>query len=123
VGRKGWGSFGSGAFMTRRRNRRQRNKEPAKWSPTMEQSGRTLEGRQVLCLTADEGHVWMHYFDALPPVVRRRMAQSPFNICPACMDIEARKVAARRRPTVNTYLGVIAAIERLLGEEGNNRED
>jgi hypothetical protein len=29
------------------------------WSPTMEQVGRTLEGKQVKCLTADEGHVWM----------------------------------------------------------------
>jgi hypothetical protein len=95
---------------------RQRNKGPSKWSPTMEQSGRTLEGRQVLCLTADEGHVWMHCYDPLPPVVRRRLAQSPFNICSACMVIEARKVAPRRRPTVATYLDVIAAIERMLGD-------
>jgi hypothetical protein len=104
--------------MTRRRNRRQRNKGPGKWSPTMEQSGRTLEGRQVLCLTADEGHVWMDSYDQLPPDVRRRLAESRFNICPACMAIEARKVAQRRRPTVSAYLSVIAAIERMLGEEG-----
>jgi hypothetical protein len=72
----------------------------------------SLEGRQVKCLTADAGHVWMHYFDPLPPAVRRRLAESAFNICPACMDIGAHKVAAR--PTVATYFAVIAAIERKL---------
>jgi hypothetical protein len=109
VVRKGWGSFGSGAFMTRRRN-----KGPAQWSSTL--TGRTLEAQQVRCLTADEGHVWMHYFDALPPVVRRRMAQGPFNVCAACLTIEARKVAPRRQPTVATYFAVIAAIEQMLGD-------
>jgi hypothetical protein len=92
---------------------RQRNKGPSKWSATMEQRA-NLEGRQVRCLTADEGHVWIHYYDLLPPIVRQRLAESAFNICAACMTIEARKVAAR--PTVNTYLAVIAGIEQMLGD-------
>lgn len=70
------------------------------WTPTMEQTGRTLEGRQVKCLTADEGHVWMPAFDRLPAAVRRRLAASRFNICPACMDIEVH--AAASRPTIKT---------------------
>jgi hypothetical protein len=84
----------------------------AGWTPTMEQIGRSLEGRQVKCLTADEGHVWMGSFDRLPPIVRRRLAQSPFNICAACMDIEAHRAAPH--PTVEVYFAVIEAIERRL---------
>jgi hypothetical protein len=83
----------------------------ADWAPTMEQRA-DLEGRQVKCLTADAGHVWMHCFDPLPPVVRRRLAESCFNICPACMVIHAHKVASR--PTVETYFTVIEEIERKL---------
>ena len=31
-----------------------------------------------------EGHLWMqHYYDRFPGAVRRRLAASPFNICPA----------------------------------------
>lgn len=91
-------------------------REKRTWTPTMEQVGRTLEGRQVKCLTADEGHVWMRSFDRLPAVVRRRLAASDFNICPACMDIEAH--AAASRPTVETYFAVIETIERKLRTGG-----
>jgi hypothetical protein len=36
------------------------------WSPTMEQRA-DLDGRQVKCLIASEGHTWMRsYFDRLP---------------------------------------------------------
>ena len=75
------------------------------------------DGKQVRCLTADEGHVWMHTYDELPPSVRRRLAESPFNLCPACMAIEAHNVAADRglqRPTLRIYFDVIRAIERQL---------
>jgi hypothetical protein len=86
------------------------------WRPGMEQRA-DLDGRQVKCLTPDAGHVWIHYYDRLPPPVRRRMAESAFNLCPACMDIEAHHVAAARglrRPTISIYLSVIEAIERQL---------
>jgi hypothetical protein len=84
----------------------------AGWAPTMEQRAGADEARQVKCLTADAGHMWMHYFDPLPPVVRRRLAESCFNICPACMDIEAHKTASH--PTVETYFTVIKEIEQKL---------
>jgi hypothetical protein len=76
------------------------------------------DGRQVKCLIASEGHLWMRdYFDRFPSAVRRRLAESPFNICPACMSEEAERMAATqrlKRPTLSVYLGVIAVIERKL---------
>ena len=80
--------------------------------------GRTdPDGKQVRCLTADAGHVWMRTFDKLPRAVRKRLAESPRNLCPACVDIEAHNVATDRglqRPTFRIYFDVIRAIERQL---------
>jgi hypothetical protein len=93
----------------------------ADWTPTMEQRA-DIEGRQVKCLIASEGHLWMRgYFDRFPSAVRHRLAESAFNICPACMDEEARMTASQRnetKPTVATYLAVIEAIEQKLDEVG-----
>jgi hypothetical protein len=78
-----------------------------------------FDARQVKCLTLDAGHVWIHYYDRLPPPVRRRLRESAFNLCAACLDIEARKEAAARglrRPTIGTYFDLIAAIERELNK-------
>jgi hypothetical protein len=89
------------------------------WKPNMEKRS-TLDGRQVKCLINDEGHVWIRYYDRLPPPVRRRLAESVFNICPACLHMEARRVAAARglqKPTVRVYLAVIKAIERELNDD------
>ena len=87
------------------------------WSPVMEQRA-GLEGRQVKCLIASEGHLWMQgYYDRFPGAVRQRLAASPFNICPACMDEEARREAHQRgktKPSIATYFTVIAQIERKL---------
>ena len=90
------------------------------WTPTMEQRA-DLNGRQVKCLIASEGHLWMRgYFDRLPPVVRRRLAESRFNICPACMDEEARMAASK--PSVAVYFAVIESIEKKLGATELNAE-
>jgi hypothetical protein len=98
-------------------------KRKAEWTPTMEQRA-DLEGRQVKCLIASEGHLWMRdYFDRFPSVVRRRLAESAFNICPACMDEEARKAASQRKetkPSVGTYFDTIEAIERKLGRQNSD---
>jgi hypothetical protein len=81
-----------------------------------------LEGRQVKCLIASEGHLWMRgYFDCLPPVIRHRLAESRFNICPACINEDAHRKASQRnesRPSISTYLTVIDLIERKLGSVG-----
>jgi hypothetical protein len=87
----------------------------------MEQRVADLEGRQVKCLTADAGHVWMPDYDRLPSQVRARLANSIHNICPACMDIAAHELAARcgeRKPSLATYFTTIQAIERQLESNG-----
>jgi hypothetical protein len=87
------------------------------WTPTMEVRA-SFEDRQVKCLIATGGHLWMKdYFDRFPSAVRRRLAESRFNICPACMDQEAHRAAALRReakPSIATYLAVIQMIEQKL---------
>src|SRR5262245_7477449 len=89
------------------------------WSPGMEQRA-DRNGRQVKCLIASEGHLWMRgYFDRLPSPVRRRLAGSRHNICPACMSEEAQTAARSQRlkqPTLAIYFAVIELIERKLDE-------
>jgi hypothetical protein len=79
------------------------------------------EDRQVKCLIASGGHLWMRgYFDRLPAAVRRRLASSRFNLCAACTAEEAERAAAAQRlrwPTIAIYLDVIEAIERKLDEQ------
>jgi hypothetical protein len=92
------------------------------WTANMEQRA-DLEGRQVKCLIASEGHLWMrNYFDRFPSPIRQRLAESAFNICPACMDEEAHTTAFQRKetkPSIATYFAVIEAIERKLDQQNN----
>jgi hypothetical protein len=67
-----------------------------------------LDGRQVKCCTYDPGDVWIHDLDKLPPPVRRRLANSRFNICPTCVDIDTRRNGT---PRLKLYFAVIDAIE------------
>jgi hypothetical protein len=85
------------------------------WSGSIEQRS-DPKGRQVKCLTADEGHVWMPSYDRLPSAVRHRLAESPFNLCPACVAIEVRR-GVRGGPSLKAYFAVISAIEEKLREE------
>jgi hypothetical protein len=44
---------------------------------------------QTKCWIAAGGHLWMEgYFDTLPVAVRRRLRNSPYNLCPACLVTE-----------------------------------
>ena len=70
-----------------------------------------LDGRQVRCCTYDPGDVWIHDIDRLPPLVRRRLADARFNLCPTCLTIDVRNNGA---PTLKLYFAVIEAIERVL---------
>jgi hypothetical protein len=92
------------------------------WTPSMERRAADPEGRQVKCLTSDAGHIWMPSYDHLPSPVRRRLAESRFNICAACLDIDAHTAASKRgqrKPTVAIYFAVIEAIERELEQQNN----
>jgi len=89
-----------------------------RWGPNMmRRPGSTREAQQVRCLTGDQGSEWVHDLDRLPSPVRRRLAGSAHNICPTCVDTEARaQLTARglRQPTLAIYNEVISAIERKL---------
>jgi hypothetical protein len=90
------------------------------WRPGMERRSADRDGKQVKCLIADAGHVWIHCYDKLPPLIRHRLAESAHNICPACLEGEAQDMAAARRlgrPSVAIYLAVIGSIERQLDEQ------
>jgi len=80
-----------------------------------------LDDRQVRCTTFDEGSVWIHRLDSLPRPVRRRLANSRFNICPTCVAIDARRNGT---PNLKLYFAVIDAIERTLdrAEQRYNRD-
>jgi hypothetical protein len=72
-------------------------KRKADWTPTMEQRA-GLEGRQVKCLIASEGHLWMqHYYDRFPGAVRRRLAASPFNICREVLQLPLAAKCTRKK--------------------------
>jgi hypothetical protein len=62
-------------------------------------------------MTFDDGYVWVHSLDDLPPLVRRRLADARFNICPTCVDVVTR---ANGTPNLSLYFAVIDAIERTL---------
>jgi len=70
-----------------------------------------LDGRQVKCCTYDPGDVWIHTIDELPLLVRRRLADARYNICPTCVDIDTRRNGT---PNLRLYFAVIDAIERTL---------
>ncbi len=57
------------------------------------------ELEQTRCRISNQGHLWMvGWFDNLPPRVRQRLRQSPFNLCAACLvTIYLPKVLKKRR--------------------------
>jgi hypothetical protein len=79
-----------------------------RWSKA---TARTLEGKQVKCLTSDEGHVWIYGYDRLSSKVRSRLANSPFNICPVCLTIQVRR---KGKETDVDYFRRIQEIEQEL---------
>lgn len=41
---------------------------------------------QGLCLMQEEGWMHMDAYDDLPPDIRQRLRDSPFNLCAACVN-------------------------------------
>ena len=79
-------------------------KRKTDWTPTMEGRAGPRKSASEMSDRLGEGHLWMtDYHDRLPKVVRQRLAASSFNICPACMDIEAREEAHGKQPSVAAY--------------------
>ena len=48
---------------------------------------------QGYCLVSAEGWRNMDRYDEMEPHVRRRLARSPFNLCPACVAMHADMVS------------------------------
>jgi hypothetical protein len=58
--------------------------------------------------------MWMkNYFDTLPPPVRRRLRDSPFNLCPACLVTEFAPKVRARHPEYSGAGALLAAIEAM----------
>jgi hypothetical protein len=90
---------------------KQRRNQNGGWATA---KGSTEKGLQVKCLISSEGHLWMRsYFDRLPANVRKRLSESSFNICAACMAMEARQIARERgvKASVTIYIETINRIE------------
>jgi hypothetical protein len=92
---------------------RQNQKRKGGWASEIQ--SRSEQGRQIKCLTAHDGWRWMPTFDNLPPIVRQRLARSPFNICAECMAIAARQRSAK--PSIKIYVETIEAIEREMNQD------
>jgi hypothetical protein len=67
---------------------------------------------QTFCLYASAGHLWMRsHYDNLPLSVRRRLRNSPFNLCPWCLVVEVLPNVQRRHPAYPRERALFAAIE------------
>jgi len=71
---------------------------------------------QVKCLTGDEGHVWIESYDELPPAVRQRLRESPFNLCAACLVVYVLPEVYRQHPSYTRLKALLAAIELMEAE-------
>jgi hypothetical protein len=71
---------------------------------------------QTKCWIATGGHVWMeNYFDPLPPSVRQRLRQSPFNLCAGCLQtVFLPKVRAGSRDKTRALFAAIEIMEQEL---------
>jgi hypothetical protein len=75
---------------------------------------RASEINQTFCLIATGGHLWMRgYFDILPASVRRRLRESPHNLCPACLVTEVLPEVQARHPGYPREKALLAAIEAM----------
>jgi hypothetical protein len=71
---------------------------------------------QVKCLIGDEGHVWIGSYDTLPPPVRQRLRDSPFNLCAACLVMFVLPKVQRRHPSYSRNKALFAGIEMMEAE-------
>lgn len=93
------------------------SKVDRKQLPIVKQNKQNDEINQTKCLINSEGHLWMdNYFDTLPAAVRRRLRNSPFNLCPACLALEVLPEVRRKHPNYSAEKALLAAIEVMEAE-------
>lgn len=81
--------------------------------PKMEASDRF----QGLCLESLKGHEFMDVYDAMPVSIREIFKASSFNICPACLQDQANKIADGEMdnyPTEKHYRMALSEIEQMI---------
>jgi hypothetical protein len=86
----------------------------------MKQTAKQNEINQTYCLIATGGHLWMaDYYDTLPVSVRRRLRNSPYNLCPACLVTEVLpKVQSKpNTPREKLLLAAVEIMEREVRRE------
>src|SRR5262249_56176570 len=84
-------TVGEEIFMARRKNRSS-NRTPVRTStPSIKlnpvwgsRKMTVLDGRQVRCMTFDEGSVWLQGLGEIPLLVRRRVADARETLCLTC---------------------------------------
>lgn len=72
---------------------------------------------QGLCLQSMEGWQLMGDYDQMPRQIRERLSNSAFNICPACVYVIARDMAAQNHcntPNFHHYSSAIDSMENML---------
>jgi hypothetical protein len=78
------------------------------------------ETSQAVCWTTQAGHLWMRdYYDRLPAAIRRRLRESPHNVCPACLIVYFLPVVQKKHPRLpyeKQLLVAIAIMEKLAEE-------
>lgn len=69
---------------------------------------------QGLCLQRVSGCTQMNTFDSMPPRLRRRLAYSPFNLCPSCVrDVAFMSAAADEEDVIALLEDAIRRCEAL----------
>jgi hypothetical protein len=69
---------------------------------------------QTECWISTGGHIWMEdYFDTLPLPVRRRLRNSPFNLCAGCLVTKFAPLVRSRHPGYSHEKALLAAIESM----------
>lgn len=79
---------------------------------TRSKTNKNDEINQTKCWIATSGHIWMRgNFDTLPPSVRRRLRDSPFNLCPACLVTKFMPKVRSRHPGYSRERALLFGIE------------
>lgn len=71
---------------------------------------------QGKCLQSTNGATWMvSHFDGMPSSIRRRLRESPFNLCAACVgDLALAKVMRNSMGMEKAYLSSINEMEEMI---------
>jgi hypothetical protein len=66
---------------------------------------------QVYCLVGDQGHLWIGHYDTMPPAVRQRWRNSPFNVCAACAKAFVLSEVRAQFPKLSHEQALLKALE------------